>query len=50
MPGKIDAMGAALGPSALPAIGFNRGMAWIHTVSTGRRFTLFERPRRCRQT
>ena len=42
VPGSVDVMGAALGGFPLVNIGFNRNVAWSHTVSTGRRFTLFE--------
>lgn len=42
IPGVYNVMGATLGPSPLPVIGFNNNVAWTHTVSTGRRFTLFE--------
>jgi acyl-homoserine-lactone acylase len=42
VPGSLDVMGAALGGFPLVNIGFNRDVAWSHTVSTGRRFTLFE--------
>ena len=42
IPGKLDVMGAAIGHSPLVVIGFNRDIAWTHTVSTGRRFTVFE--------
>ena len=41
IPGKLDVMGASLMPFPLINIGFNRDVAWSHTVSTGRRFTLF---------
>jgi acyl-homoserine-lactone acylase len=37
-----DVMGAALHGLPAPVIGFNRDVAWSHTVSTGRRFTLYE--------
>lgn len=42
IPGELDVIGAAL--QGLPAvnIGFNRDVAWTHTVSTGRRFTPYE--------
>ncbi len=42
IPGQFDAMGATL--SGLPgiSIGFNHDVAWTHTVSTDRHFTLFE--------
>jgi acyl-homoserine-lactone acylase len=42
VPGLYKVMGATLGPAPLPVIGFNNDVAWTHTVSTGRRFTLFE--------
>ena len=40
VPGEVDVVGASL--MGLPAIniGHNRHVAWSHTVSTGRRFTL----------
>lgn len=40
VPGELDVMGAALPPLPVVTIGFNRDVAWTHTVSTGRRFTL----------
>ena len=42
IPGELDVMGASTGQSAVVHIGFNRNVAWTHTVSTGKRFTLFE--------
>jgi acyl-homoserine-lactone acylase len=42
IPGKLDVMGAAIGNAPVVVIGFNKDVAWTHTVSTGRRFTLFE--------
>jgi acyl-homoserine-lactone acylase len=42
VPGQYDVMGAGLGLVPIPQIGFNKDVAWTHTVSTGRRFTLFE--------
>ena len=42
IPGVYNVMGATLGPAPLPVIGFSDNVAWTHTVSTGRRFTLFE--------
>ncbi len=42
VPGQLDAMGASLGQSAIVQIGFNKDVAWSHTVSTGKRFTLHE--------
>lgn len=42
IPGTLDVMGASIGHSAVVQIGFNRDVAWTHTVSTGQRFTLHE--------
>lgn len=42
VPGKLDVMGATTGQSAVVSIGFNKDVAWSHTVSTGKRFTLHE--------
>jgi acyl-homoserine-lactone acylase len=42
VPGQLDVMGASIGHTALVQIGFNRDIAWSHTVSTGKRFTLHE--------
>jgi acyl-homoserine-lactone acylase len=42
VPGQLDVMGASTGQSALVHIGFNKDVAWSHTVSTGKRFTLHE--------
>jgi acyl-homoserine-lactone acylase len=42
IPGELDVMGVGLGHGALVQIGFNRDVAWSHTVSTGKRFTLRE--------
>lgn len=42
VPGRFDVMGASIGHTAVVQIGFNRDVAWSHTVSTGRRFTLHE--------
>jgi len=42
IPGQLDVMGAATGSSPAVQIGFNRDVAWTHTVSTGKRFTLYE--------
>lgn len=41
IPGQLDVRGAALGGFPLVNIGFNRDVAWSHTVSTGQRFTIF---------
>ena len=42
IPGQFDVMGASIGLSSLVQIGFNKDVAWSHTVSTGKRFTLHE--------
>lgn len=42
IPGVYDAMGATLKGFPMIAIGFNRDVAWTHTVSYANRFTLFE--------
>ncbi len=42
VPGRLDVMGATIGQSAVVSIGFNKDVAWSHTVSTGKRFTLHE--------
>jgi len=42
VPGRFDVMGASIGHTPVVQIGFNRDVAWSHTVSTGKRFTLHE--------
>jgi acyl-homoserine-lactone acylase len=42
IPGQLDVMGAGIGHTPVVQIGFNRDVAWSHTVSTGKRFTLHE--------
>lgn len=42
IPGQLDVMGATGALSPVVAIGFNKDVAWTHTVSTGKRFTLYE--------
>jgi acyl-homoserine-lactone acylase len=42
IPGVYDVMGASLQGIPVVNIGFNRNLAWSHTVSTGRRFTGYE--------
>lgn len=42
IPGKYDVMGASLHGFPLVNVGFNSDIAWSHTVSTGKRFTLYE--------
>ncbi|WP_321877060.1 penicillin acylase family protein [Paraburkholderia bannensis] len=40
VPGRYDAMGATLGGLPVIVIGFNRDIAWTHTVTTARHFAL----------
>jgi acyl-homoserine-lactone acylase len=42
VPGKLDVMGVSLYGVPGVAIGFNHDIAWSHTVSTDRHFTVFE--------
>ena len=42
IPGRYDAMGAAIYGFPLINIGFNRHVAWSHTVSTAQRFVVRE--------
>jgi len=42
VPGKLDAIGAGLQGVPVVNIGFNKNVAWSHTVSTARRFTPYE--------
>jgi acyl-homoserine-lactone acylase len=42
IPGKLDAIGAALQGIPVINLGFNRHVAWTHTVSTARRFAAYE--------
>lgn len=42
IPGQMDVMGVGLGTNPVVSIGFNKDVAWSHTVSTGKRFTLYE--------
>ncbi len=41
IPGKLDVYGVGLLGSPGVAIGFNKNVAWTHTVSAGKRFTLY---------
>ena len=41
-PGQADAIGAALQGVPVVNVGFNRHVAWTHTVSTARRFAAYE--------
>jgi len=42
LPGEIDIMGVSLFTTAGVSIGFNKDVAWTHTVSTGMRATLYK--------
>lgn len=42
IPGEVDVMGSSLLNTSRVAIGFNKDVAWTHTVSTALRFTLYE--------
>ena len=42
VPGSYDVMGGTIGGFPPIGIGFNKGMAWSHTVSTARRFVVFQ--------
>jgi acyl-homoserine-lactone acylase len=42
IPGVYDVMGAGLAGTPIPTIGFNKDMAWTHTVTAARHFTVFE--------
>ncbi|MCW3834514.1 penicillin acylase family protein [Sphingomonas canadensis] len=41
IPGKMDVMGAALSYSPFVSIGYNRHVAWTHTVSTSQHQSLY---------
>ena len=42
IPGVVDTMGVSLYTTNAVSIGFNKDVAWTHTVSTALRFTLYE--------
>jgi acyl-homoserine-lactone acylase len=42
VPGRYDAMGVILGGIPLVVIGFNKDVAWTHTVTTAVHFTTFK--------
>src|SRR5689334_7567470 len=42
IPGSLDVMGVTIGSFPAVVIGFNKDVAWSHTVSTGKRFTLHQ--------
>lgn len=41
IPGRYDAMGVSLGGLPVVSIGFNKNVAWSHTVTAARHFTTF---------
>jgi acyl-homoserine-lactone acylase len=42
IPGRYDVMGATLGGMPVVVIGFNRDVAWTHTVTAANHFTTFK--------
>lgn len=42
LPGKIDIMGVAIAGSPIPTLGFNKDIAWTHTVTAARHFTFYQ--------
>lgn len=42
IPGELDVMGSTIPPLPVVGMGFNKDVAWTHTVSYAERFTLFE--------
>ncbi len=42
IPGQYDAMGASIAGAPIVTLGFNRDVAWTHTVTAAQHFTLFE--------
>lgn len=42
IPGVYDVMGGGLAGTPVPTLGFNKDVAWTHTVTASRHFTLFE--------
>lgn len=42
LPGELDVMGVTMAGLPGVSIGFNRNVAWTHTVSTDRHFSLFQ--------
>ncbi|WP_223651454.1 penicillin acylase family protein [Halopseudomonas nanhaiensis] len=42
LPGELDVMGVGQQGQPFPNIGFNKDVAWSHTVSTAKRFTLYQ--------
>jgi acyl-homoserine-lactone acylase len=42
IPGKMDTAGVGIAGSPFPTLGFNRDIAWTHTVTAARHFTLYQ--------
>ncbi len=42
VPGKYDAMGVTLAGGPIVTLGFNKDIAWTHTVTAAQHFTVFE--------
>ncbi|MBC7520387.1 MAG: penicillin acylase family protein [Sandarakinorhabdus sp.] len=42
IPGVYDVMGGGLAGTPVPTLGFNKDVAWTHTVTASRHFTLFQ--------
>ena len=42
LPGKYDAMGVSIAGAPLVSLGFNKDVAWTHTVTAAQHFTVFQ--------
>jgi len=42
IPGKVDVAGVGIAGTPFPTLGFNRDIAWTHTVTAARHFTLYQ--------
>ncbi len=42
IPGKMDVAGVGIAGSPFPTLGFNKDIAWTHTVTAARHFTLYQ--------
>ena len=40
-PGEYDAMGVGIAGTPIPTLGFNKDVAWTHTVTAARHFTIY---------
>lgn len=40
IPGQLDVMGVGIGGTPFPTLGFNKDVAWTHTVTAARHFTI----------